>query len=248
MLRLMRSAVGVEPHVWVNGESTFLTLEMANWLNMKFAVRHTQTFSPVTKKDAEVMIGLACADNGVECYQPQSATNPGWDLWIAGERVSVKTEGSQSISMSGVHISKMMELNGIKGLKSKRAALEFMPRILANLDSYDRLLLLRAFQLQDKKGVIYELVEVPKSIFKPLWDITENDFTAPKKPSGQTSVNIRDEDGLLQYTLRFDASVEKITLTNLRTDLCFIHGVWHLPAISFGVLRPPDGFVYGPRD
>ncbi len=72
----------------------------------------------------------------------------------------------------------------------------------------------------------YELLEIPKTLWRAIGDIRVEDF-APLTKAGSTSVPVK-VDGRTVYTLSFDGSDQKIQVRNLSVEHCITHGHWLL--------------------
>ena len=102
-------------------------------------------------------------------------------------------------------------------------------RIPKHLALYDRVLVLRARDLSEKR-VQYELVEIPMVLLQRVADLTSEDFT-PRTKQGGSSARVKIE-GQTAYTLRLDGSDGKITLAGLRLQYCVRHAAWVIPTLA----------------
>lgn len=87
----------------------------------------------------------------------------GFDVEIAGQHFSLKTEAAKGIRASTIHISKWMELGGGVWGKNPKDLVGLRSQFLTALASVNRILILRALKKGDP-DFHYELVEIPKSL------------------------------------------------------------------------------------
>ncbi len=201
----------------------YFTKNFSNRLIIHHAT-HEQNFK---KKAFEYAVCAAATSAGKKAKIVSDPTNPGADVIIDGEAFSLKTEASASIREKKITISKLMEARWIRECKTSRDfALETTTRVVDHLNRYERILILRAFDLS-QNFVRYDLAEIPLSLLLRIGRLTENDFT-PRTKSGGSSASVK-QNGIKAFTVRLDGSVEKVTISNLSIDLCIKHGSWTIP-------------------
>lgn len=237
LLRQMRKAVDVKPMAWFNGASDLINGPMVAGLDLKFAFQHAMTGQHVQKTAFEAIMFESFLEQGTSAFMPEDRTNRGFDLLVADRvRLSLKTEKSKTIQPHQLTVSKLMEAAWCKEIRTRPDVARLLPNILEHLDTWDRMLVLRANKLPKRNGWVYELLEIEKDLFWPLQEMDATSFSVPT--AKHRSVAHVDFDGQRMYTLVVDGSVGKITLANLHTPLCPVHAIWHLPETSRGVLRP----------
>jgi hypothetical protein len=70
---------------------------------------------------------------------------------------------------------------------------------------------------------MYELVEIPVSLFSQVLKVGRTHFSA----DGPT-INIPIGKDPPDFTLKLDRSDAKITIANINKTLCLVHGTWQL--------------------
>lgn len=151
--------------------------------------------------------------------------NPGHDISIGGERFSLKTQADKSIRKSKLHISKFMELGQGEWGTDPADLAGLRDQFLAHLQSYDRILSLRALS-RGSSNWHYELVEIPKALLQKAEQGTlemRSGSTQLPKP-GYCYVREREEE---MFQLYFDGGTErKLQIKHLKKSFCFVHAEW----------------------
>jgi hypothetical protein len=70
---------------------------------------------------------------------------------------------------------------------------------------------------------MYELVEVPVSLFSQVLEVSRKHFSADGP-----MINIPVGKDPPDFTLKLDRSDAKITIANINKGLCLVHGTWQL--------------------
>ena len=120
-----------------------------------------------------------------------------------------------------------MEARWIRDQDASGLALLASARLGEHIAGYERIIMLRAFVLENNK-VQYNLVEIPHDLLA-LGSFLEADdikLSPGRNGGGNAIIRQNDQDA---FTLRFDGSVEKITVTNLLLELCTTHVSWVIP-------------------
>jgi len=102
-------------------------------------IHHCFSAEPFSKDKFEYALERVLNLCGVASARVSSRTNPGHDLTIAGQRVSLKTQADKGLKRKRLHISKFMELG--KGTCTDRAE-EYealRERFFEHLSRYDRI-------------------------------------------------------------------------------------------------------------
>ncbi|RIK08229.1 MAG: hypothetical protein DCC49_09200 [Acidobacteria bacterium] len=228
LLRVAQAlAEGIE--TTVAADSDLLSSAFVNDFSDSLLVYHATHTQRLTKKAFEFAFRDASEAAGREATITSNQVNPGADVLVDGVKYSLKTEGAQGISSLTVTISKLMEAAWIRDcVTGEDFAREASRRIAEHLGSYDRILVLRSFA-EIGGDVRYDLVEIPVAVLLNVRGLSAADFK-PRSGRGSTSAVVV-LDGAAAFTLTLDGSVEKVTIRNLRLDLCQVHGTWRI--------RPP---------
>ena len=212
-----------------NSRSDICSKDFSENFGARLLVYHAFHEQKMTKKTFEFAMKRASLDTGKNAEITTSQTNPGEDIIIDGVRFSLKTEGAKSMSKSKITISKLMEARWIRECESKADfCRQSKHKILPHLESYSRILSLRAF---DPEGgaFAYELVEIPLSLLNRVGKLSPDDFSEKSKSGGSRATI--SENGKNLFSLTLDGSVEKVTISNLLVSECQIHGRWEVPQL-----------------
>jgi hypothetical protein len=180
---------------------------------------HTTAMDRLSFENA-LVAALESAGHAVE--PAPSATTRFWDLRLDGGRISAKSTAAKDLRYDVIHISKLCEAAWIQDCRSATSRQAKTVELFTDfLGVVRRWFLLRAFTLPG--GFRYELVEIPVSIF-------ENILTVPKHLfiSDAPRIDVSGNDGARLFQLRLDRSDAKITIAQLRREICTIHGEWRL--------------------
>jgi len=158
--------------------------------------------------------------------------NPGHDITIDGERLSLKTQADADIREDRIHISKFMELGQGKWGDDPKDLEGLRDQFLSHLNSYDRILSLRALS-KAPQDWWYELVEVPKGLLQEArtgeLEMKSKSLQVPKPGY----CYVRDEKGEDKFQLYFDGGTErKLQIKHLRKEYCRLHAAWRFPAVD----------------
>jgi hypothetical protein len=218
---------------------------IAGYFSNRLVVHHATQEEKFSKKAFEYAFRDACRAAGMKAEIIVNPTNPGADLLVGEEKWSLKTEAAKSISREKIMISKLMEARWIRDCNSKQEfAQQTAHHVIGHLNRYDRILILRAFDINepsqpgstettDTAKVRYELWEIPRELLRKVATL-EPDHFSNVTTNHSTTAKVYADNTLL-FNLRLDGSVEKITVSSLRTDQCLLHGKWTLPTL------PPGG-------
>jgi len=211
----------------LNPQSDIASAVFAEDFRNRLTLYHALNEDALKKKTFEFAFCGALRAAGRNAVVIANATHPGRDIEVDGIAYSCKTEASQGINKELLTISKLMEARWIRDCATSAHYLaQVKDRVLAHLGEYQRIFVLRAFKLPDGRYE-YHLVEIPKSVLMQIGDLREQDFS-PRTVNGSSSARVFDQ-GAQSFILRLDGSVEKVTLSALRTRLCISHAVWKVP-------------------
>lgn len=195
-------------------------------------VHHSFSREPFSKDKFEYALDQVMASNGREAKLAPRGTR-GFDITIASEKFSLKTEAAKAIKVNSLHISKFMELGGGDWGDNPDDLIGLRDQFLTNLDGIERILTLRA--LDKLNPYRYELVEIPRPLLAKARDgdlemkLKSTQFPKPGY------CYVRDAAGTLQFSLYFDGGGErKLQIKGLNKDLCRVHATWkfELPTSS----------------
>jgi hypothetical protein len=211
----------------LNPNSDITTPLFSEYFASRLLMHHAVGEEKLNKKSFEYLFRDALRHDGKTAEIMASGVSPGADIVVDGTRISLKTEASKDIRDRKITISKLMEARWIRDQDALGLAQLAGERLREHLASYDRIIMLRAFN-PTKGQVNYNLVEIPYDLMTLALGLQPGDIKPNPGRNGGGSVVFRDQ-GLDVFTLRFDGSVEKVTVTNLLIDRCISHGIWHIP-------------------
>lgn len=212
-----------------NPNSDLATPIFCEYFASRLLIHHAVVEEKLNKKSFEYIFRDALRHDGRTARITASDVHSGADLIVDGTRISLKTEASKSIRSRKITISKFMEARWIRNRDAYGLAHLASDRLRKHLADYDRIVMLRAFYLTTNQ-VKYDLVEIPHNLLALATQLEPDDITLSQGRSGGGSALVR-QNGREAFTLKFDGSVEKVTITNLLVDLCTFHGTWNVPLI-----------------
>lgn len=177
------------------------------------------------KKAFEYAFAAAALATGKTATIVANTTNPGADVIVDAVAFSLKTEAAKSIRHSHIFISKLMEARWIRECHTPEAFLRgVVQSILPHLQQYQRILILRAFDLAATQ-VQYDLVEIPRDLLLQIANLQPADFRLHSGRSGGSHADVLIE-GSKAFTLNLEGSVEKVQIRALDVTRCILHGSW----------------------
>lgn len=227
LLNQMAVALQAEFEGSPNTGSDFATPVFYEYFASRLLIHHAVVEEKLNKKSFEYIFRDALQHDGKTAHLALSSVHPGADLVLDGTRFSLKTEASKSIRATKITISKFMEARWIRNKDEFGLAQESSRRLSDHLEDYDRIVMLRASYLATEQ-VRYDLVEIPHDLLALATQIEPQDITLSKGSSGGGGAVVR-QNGQAVFTLKFDGSVEKVTITNLLVERCTIHATWQIP-------------------
>jgi hypothetical protein len=87
--------------------------------------------------------------------------------------------------------------------------------------STSAIMMLRGFRARDGYGVLYELLEIPTTVFGPV-----SRLTVEQAQAGTIKIPPAPEQA--RFSIRVDRSDAKITVTGIDIGICIVHGRWGL--------------------
>jgi type II restriction enzyme len=201
------------------------------WGLKMFHASHHAT-AVLNKKAFEFLFDAASVAAGRDSRLTPNPSFPGRDVTVDGTRFSLKTATLQGLEDRPIKISKFMELKAMRSFRTRVGFFEGRKYVLAHLEKYDRILMLRVFGSLAATGEVrYELREIDCSLLAKLEHVTEADFVNPTQDKDDAdrieSISCRVGDAHHpDFRVRFDGSVEKVTIDSLRTEMSPLHGSW----------------------
>ena len=188
---------------------------------------HYLTDQPLTKKAFEFQLCRTLNSNQIKCAVTENSTLPGADLVLEGsnQKISLKTEGSKSLSRKKIYISKLMEARWFRDCKTDQdLQVAIQKWVIPHLSHYDRILILRSSPSNCGNYVSYQLVEIPIDLIKKCGRKSALSFLKRSK-GGSATVTVMDEKNP-KFQLTFDKSAEKVILKNLYITDCILLANW----------------------
>ncbi len=206
-------------------DSAIATAAFAEDFSGRLLAYHAFHEQKLTKKTFEYVFCAASRAAGHNAVITTSSVNAGADVTVDGVAFSLKTEGAKSMSKSAITVSKLMEARWIRECRTPQDfADEVRSRVVDHLGEYERIITLRAFEKPNYFD--YDLVEIPVAILRLVEGLTADNFT-PRTANGGSSARVL-RDGEEVFTIRLDGSVEKITISGLKTSVCTHHATWRV--------------------
>lgn len=183
----------------------------------KLLAHHVFIGSPLFQESFESAFVSACRTAGHDVVVAEEGQRF-WDVAVDGIRLSLKSTKARSLRNEFLHISKLTEAAWIQDCRSaatrRRLALGLMELYCAEVHAIWQL---RFFQDKGR----YELVEMSTAILKPIMEVPVSEFRADGPtvavPFGKTPPD---------FVLKLDRSDAKITVANVRKELCQVHATW----------------------
>ena len=219
-------------------------------------IHHAMSRRALSKAPFEYAFEKALQLSGHKARLADSATNPGYDLEVDGQRISLKTEASKNIKEHEIHVSKWLEMG--KG-EWNPPAIQF-PRFLEHMQGYDRILTLRCL-VQAGSRYFYELVEIPKELMLEAASGAMEKAPKTKQATSPWYCRVLDQsataDLLSKYeaggrrgkepkpiyklSLYFDAGSErKLQVKGLLKRHCLVHATWDFESIQLAGAEPDE--------
>jgi hypothetical protein len=227
LLNRMASALHIRFDGFLNPRSDLATPLFSEYFASRLLIHHAVVEERLNKKSFEYIFRDALRNDGKNAYITTSNVHSGADLIVDETRISLKTEASKNIREAKITISKFMEARWIRDQDTVGLARLASDRLREHLAGYDRIVMLRAFNMP-RNEVKYELIEIPHNLLSLASFLQPSDITLSPGRSGGGRTTILQDDREA-FTLRFDGSVEKVTITNLSVDLCRSHATWNIP-------------------
>lgn len=193
-------------------------------------IHHCFSSEPFSKDKFEYAMELCSTMSGLSAKLAPKG-NPGHDITIEGQRISLKTQADKNIKKDKIHISKFMELGSGQWSDKLDDLIGLRSNFFRHLESYERIFILRRFLIKEGESLLphYELVEIPKTLLlESANGELEMKFNAKQFPK-PGYCTVFDESKKKKFDLYFDGGTErKLQIKNLNKDYCIVHAEWIL--------------------
>ena len=155
--------------------------------------------------------------------------NPGHDVTVGSERISLKTQADRNLRLSIINIHKFMELGRGNWTDNPTDLIQLRDQYLAHLSSYDRVLVLRntAYPTPANPFWRYELLEIPLDLLTEAAHGTLKMMQDSRQMPKPGYCYVNDATGEQAFRLYFDGGTErKLKVQNVRRELCIVHATW----------------------
>lgn len=214
-LTALRTKCAVQMH----SESPWNSDPFEGEFRSKLLTHHCFMGSPLFQESFESAFVTACSFAGHSVERAPEGQRF-WDVTVDGRRISLKSTKAKSLRMETLHISKLTEAAWIQDCRTAAKRCEGTHRLFSEYcDEVDAIVQLRYFT----KLRLYELVEIPVSLFRQVLDVGKAHFAA----DGPT-INILIGRDPPDFMLKLDRSDAKVTLAKINKHLCMVHGTWQL--------------------
>lgn len=218
-LREFISALRTRCKAHMDPRSAWNSEEFEGEFRSKLLIQHCFMGSPLFQESFDSVFKAACSHAGHQVEQAPTGQRF-WDVMIDGKRISLKSSKAKSLRDRTLHISKLTEAAWIQDCRTAIKRCEYTHRLFREYcGEVDAIVQLRYFH----SLCLYELVEIPVSLFSRVLDVDRTHFSA----DGPT-INIPIDKDPPDFTLKLDRSDAKITIANINKDLCLVHGTWQL--------------------
>lgn len=187
-------------------------------------LHHSFSREPFSKDKFEFALETVLNASSVAAQLAPRGTR-GYDLSIAGQKLSLKTEAAKGIRLNKLHISKFMELGGGQWGDNPDDLIGLRQQFLDNLAGINRILVLRALQ-KGSPDYLYELVEIPKSLLEMAKD-GHFEMRMESRQYPKPGYCFVEKNGKALFSLYFDGGGErKLQIKGLMKGSCIVHATW----------------------
>ena len=209
---------------------TWLTAvpEWIEYFGLALSVHHAATTVPLGQASFETVFRNACQHVDWAVTAPASATQRFVDLSVSvnttsTRHLSLKSTAAKNLSTTTVHISKLTEAAWIQDTRTATARRQATRDLFADYqEAVTSILMLRAFrEAADRVPNLYQLVEIPVSLFGPIQQVPLSAFQsdAPVIPCEEPA-------GRVAARVALDRSDAKVTIRSILLDACTVHAEW----------------------
>lgn len=218
------------PHTFLRNEASDIVSDcLLDEIGDGLRLHHCFSKESFAKDKFEYLMERAAGLCGIEAVLAPKG-NPGHDITINGQKLSLKTQADKGIKRGFIWISKFMELGKGEWSNKDEDLIGLRDRFFSHMKSYDRILVLRTLSKPPRKWE-YELVEVPKELLeRSASGKLEMKHNSKQMPKPGRCYVIDDRLKPL-FTLYFDAGTErKLQIQRIDISNCFIHAQWRFPS------------------
>lgn len=228
LLQEVATAMKVPIECSVNTDSIFCSIPaFVEEFQNRLILYHALNEDVLKKKTFEYTFVRAANVAGMDAHVVTNSVNSGEDAIVNGIKYSLKTEADEKINNAKIKISKLMEARWIRECRSgEDFVVGLRNRVLPHLEHYEHILVLRAFK-RPNNMFEYRLVEIPRDILLLMRHLKPVDFS-PRTKNGTSRASVLLDDNPV-FQVRFDGSVEKVTISGLLESACIVHGIWKVP-------------------
>lgn len=203
----------------------FIDSLVFEYFSVRLAAHHASSSVALKKENFEHILERSFRLSGHQAKLTDSMVHPGADIQIDGRFYSLKTEAAKGLNPKSITISKLMEARWIRDIRGPEdIPPQIDARVKAHLANYERIFILRSYG--DNARIRYDLREIPKDLLEMAAMLEPENFR-PISKAGGTSADVM-MNGRKAFCLRLDGSVEKLTISGLKVDLCPLHAWWEL--------------------
>jgi hypothetical protein len=206
------------------GDSDIITDEVLHDFGDALKIHHAFSLQPFSKDKFEYVLEQVLLSRKISAERARPG-NPGHDITIRSQRVSLKTQADSNIRSNEIWISKFMELGAGSWSSNPDDLIGLRDQFLSHLAKYDRIFTLRT--LSRAPDWRYELVEIPKTILERAPSGRLEMMTSSKQIPKPGYCYVSDDNGAPMYELYFDGGGErKLQVKKLRKSFCKVHATW----------------------
>lgn len=236
------AGIFASPASYEFARTDFLSQEVLQDFGDTLKVHHAFSNEAFSKDKFEYALEQLLQMRGVPARLAPKG-NPGHDITINGQRVSLKTQADDKLKEDEIFISKFRELGKGKWKKQISHLKAFRDQFLEHLENYDRIFTLRTLKrppkpkkdANDEEAMLdkapkkwkYELVEIPKDL---LLKAADGRFEFSKRSKTEAKVgycHVKNERRVLLFDLYFDGGSErKLQIKKLKKSSCDVHATW----------------------
>lgn len=216
--------------LWNFENSDLSNRDFATLFGDYLKVHHCLSREALSKDRFEYALEDICNQVGFNAKLAEKG-NPGQDITINGEKLSLKTQANKKIKPEEIWISKFMELGKGEWTDKKEHLEGLRDQFLKHMTSYERIFQLRCLSnnlnLYESTTYHYELIEVPKSLLLEAKHGALAYSNRSTKIPKNGSCDVFDKSENLKFQLYFDGGGErKLHVKKLNKALCIKHAEW----------------------
>ena len=213
-----------------NSRSRLITPAVLEDFGDVLRMHHCLSREPFSKDKFEYALERVLSENDISATMAPRGRR-GFDIEIAGEKFSLKTEAAKAIRENTIHISKFMEFGGGTWGSNPSDLVGLRQQFMHALDGISRILVLRALK-KDGPHLLYELVEIPKPLFLKASD-GHLEMMMESSQTPKPGYCYVEENGSLLFSLYFDGGGErKLQVKSLQKSLCVVHATWRFESAT----------------